>query len=83
MTHRTHNELLVDLMAKRDWLLRKPTGMAALTTKRRIKEIKRELESSRRDLEVAEGGSDRPRLGPSIWYVRGERQRSAGAVHRR
>jgi hypothetical protein len=69
MTHRTDNELLVDLMAKRDWLLRNPTGMAALTTKRRIKEIERELESRGVDFEVLKGGSDRPRLGRSIWYV--------------
>ena len=45
MTHPTDNELRADLVAKHDWLRRNLSGMAALTTKRRIKEIERELES--------------------------------------
>jgi hypothetical protein len=66
---RTDKELLVDLLAKREWLRRNPTGIAALTTKRRIKEIERELESRGVDLDAPKAASSRPRLGLSIWYV--------------
>jgi hypothetical protein len=69
MADRTNKELLVDLLAKREWLRRNPTGMAALTTKRRIKEIERELESRGVDLDAPKAASGRPRLGLSIWYV--------------
>jgi len=69
MTDRTDKELLVDLLAKREWLRRNPTGMAALTTKRRVKEIERELEIRGVDVEAPNAASDRPRLGLSTWYV--------------
>ena len=69
MTEGTDKELLVDLLAKREWLRRNPSGMAALTTKRRIKEIERELESRGVDVEPPSAGSERPRLGLSSWYV--------------
>jgi hypothetical protein len=32
MTDRTEKGLLVDLLAKREWMRRNPTGMAALTS---------------------------------------------------
>ncbi len=43
--------------------------MAGLTTKRRIKEIERELESRGVDFEAPKAASGRPRLGLSISYV--------------
>jgi hypothetical protein len=69
MTHPTDNELLVDLRAKREWLRRNPTGMAALTTKRRIREIERELESRGVDVEAPKAATGRTRLSLSVWYV--------------
>lgn len=68
MTHPTDKELLADLLAKRDWLRRNPTGMAALTTKRRIKEIERELESRGVAFERSTVASS-PRPSRTIWYV--------------
>jgi len=82
MTDRTDKELFVDLMAKRDWVRRNPTGMAALTTKRRIKEIERELESRGVDFAAPRPGSSRPRLGLSIWYVAvNDRDQPGQCVH--
>ena len=69
MTDRTDKELLFDLVAKRDWLRRNPTGMAALTTKRRIKEIERELEHRGVSVEAPDAGSGRTGLSLSVWYV--------------
>jgi hypothetical protein len=43
--------------------------MAALSTKRRITEIERELEGQGVDVEAQRAASDRPRLGLSNWYV--------------
>ncbi len=82
MTPRTDKELLVDLLAKRGLARRNPTGMAALTTKRRIKEIERELESRCVDSEVSKAGSSRPRLGLSIWYVAvNDREQPGQCIH--
>jgi hypothetical protein len=68
MTDPTDNQLLVDLRAKRDWLRANPSGMAAATTKRKMKEIERELE--RRGIDVdASPQSQRSTLGLSLWYV--------------
>lgn len=69
MTDLTDNELLVDLRAKRDWLRRNPTGMAAFTTKRRIKEIERELADRGVNVEAPDAASGRPGLSLSVWYV--------------
>jgi hypothetical protein len=68
MTDLTDNELLVELRAKRDWLRTNPSGMAAATAKRKIKEIERELESRRIAVE-ASPQSQRSMLGLSVWYV--------------
>lgn len=38
-------------------------------TKRRIRELERELESRGVDVEAAEETSDRARLGRSVWFV--------------
>jgi hypothetical protein len=68
MTDLTDNELLVELRAKRDWLRANPKGMAAATTRRKMKEIEREVE--RRGIDVAAWPeSQRSRLGLSVWYV--------------
>jgi hypothetical protein len=66
---RTDNELIVDLLAKREWLRHNPTGMAALTTKRQIKALERELESRGVDVDAAQTTLGRTRLGLSAWYV--------------
>lgn len=68
----THDEPLVDLMAKRDWLRRNSTGMAALKTKRRIKQIERELESEY-SFTIIERDADRP------WMVLSNEHRNQAA----
>ena len=68
MTSPTDNELLADLRAKRDWLRGNPGGMAASTTKRRIREIERELEARGVRVET-DVGSRHAQLGRSVWYV--------------
>jgi hypothetical protein len=49
MMDRSDKELRVDLLAKRECLVRNPAGMAALATKRRIKEIEREVDPRQLD----------------------------------
>ena len=80
MLHLTDNELLVELRAKRDWLRANPTGMAASTTKRRMKEIERELASRGVDVD-AESRSQRSRLALSVWYVVDQQPTTSRAVH--
>lgn len=68
MDHLTDNGLLVELRARKDWLRDNATGMAASTTKRRIRDLERELE--RRGVDVAaQPRSTSPRSGRSTWYV--------------
>jgi hypothetical protein len=65
LTHRTDNEPLVELRAKRSWLRAHLTGMAASTTKRRMREIERELASRNVDVD-AEARSQRSRPALSV-----------------
>lgn len=72
----TDNELLVELRAKRDWLRAAQSGMATTITKRRIKEIERELAARGIDLELATE-SKRVKRELTRWYVIDIDERSA------
>ena len=69
----TDSALLVELVAKRDWLRGRSPGMLTRSTERRMKEIERELESRGVDAE-APTASRRRRLSLSRYYVAGAGQ---------
>lgn len=69
----TDNALLVELLAKRDWLRGRSPGMLTRSTERRVKEIERELGSRGVDAEAPKA-SRRRRLSLSRYYVAGTGQ---------
>jgi hypothetical protein len=73
VTETTDSALLVELVAKRDWLRGRSPGMLTRSTERRMKEIERELESRGVDTE-APTASRRRRLSLSRYYVAGAGQ---------
>jgi hypothetical protein len=58
----TDSALLVELVAKRDWLRGRSPGMLTRSTARRMKEIERELESRGVDAEAPTASSSARRL---------------------
>jgi hypothetical protein len=69
MDDKSDDELLHDLWAAREWLRHNPTGMQAEMTKRRIRELERELKRRGVDVEAAGETCGRGRLGRSVWFV--------------
>ena len=69
----TDNELLIELLAKRDWLRDHSTAVLARSTQRRASEIERELEIRGVDAEGPKA-SRRGRLSLSRYYVAGAGQ---------